>query len=36
VAYPHVWNEKNAVFRTIPLYGFADYPGGGLKVSVAD
>jgi hypothetical protein len=36
VAYPHVWNDKKGVFRTIPLYGFADYPDGGLKTSVDD
>jgi len=36
VAFPHVWNDKKSVFRTIPLYGFADYPDGGLKTSVED
>jgi len=36
VAFPHVWNDKLDVFRTLPLYGFADYPDGGLKVSVED
>jgi len=36
VAFPHVWSVKKQQYKTLSLYGFADYPDGSLKTSVMD
>jgi len=35
-AFPHVYNVELSIYRTLSHYGFADYPDGGLKTTVAD